>query len=216
VSSYDILVEQSREAGQDQPLPTRGGLHGYYLRPENGWVEPNDFEVSALLEYAKAGWMPLRKYGTFRWDDKSIHRPYDHLFKRGGAGEMPVEQLVEQGWAYREYKVDGEVVQFPQLAGAKIPPEEDCPYCPARFPGHQLRHHIEGAHSRLVDAVLQADAANKMRAREQAAASAEAPSAATADTVVPAPSNDYVCGRCQKGFTHPMALAKHVKEVHKS
>src|SRR2546426_11322977 len=84
------------------------GSYGYF-RDGRGWCVVAAADPDAIRRSTRDGWVPMPRYGSIRWDHVAVHAPLDDLFRRGGAQELSIEQLVEEGWAYREppYEVDG-------------------------------------------------------------------------------------------------------------
>lgn len=193
----------------DRPADTklramRGGQYIYYRQP-NGWITMGSGQKMDASNYQEGGWVPLPKYKTFVLDHVSINHPLDHLFRNGGAKELPLDQLIEEGWAYRDYYVDGVKVEYPQLAGVTLPPLEVCHHCGRTGTHAQIRNHEEVQHQK------------DMAPQKMAEALGKAMKGQTTDLVVETPqpaSLPYVCGRCNEGFRGHMPLARHVKEQH--
>ena len=204
----DISETLVNESDGQRAVPMKRGLadFGYYRR-DDGWIVYDSFQEFAILDAARwKNMLALRKYGTFRLDQLSVHRPYDHLFRQGGAKEMPLEQLTEERWAYPVwpnerrrpdyYKVDGQPVDFPQLRGVTLPELKPCPYCDTSWLPHHLKVHIEGTHPDEAKVFRTSEARTKVSRvlQEEAARS------------------PYACAICGQSFNHHMPLAKHVKE----
>jgi hypothetical protein len=200
----------------------RGGRFMYYIQP-NGYIHPAESHEGERSRYIAKGWTELRKYGVFLWLEWAVPRPLDHLFLRGGAKELPWEQVVEEGWAYLDYvaqpcgyEIDGRPccpdqrpvkVEFPQLIARPAPPLKECPYCPRQLPeyGNALQNHIEGGHIKEVGAYSTAKMVTDIVQREQG--------------IKPEPPKsvaDYLCGRCGESFIGHMPLARHVKKEHRN
>lgn len=189
----------------------RGGAVIYYRQP-NGHIAPASGQKMDMSNYIEGGWRPLQKYGSFLADHVNIHRPLDHLFRQGGAKELPVSQLVEEAFAYpvwgenrnEHYKVDGRVVEFPQLAGATIPPLRTCDHCSYRGIPQAIANHEDVMHQRdLAPIKMGKIFAAELRGKSEP------------EEFVPQPFA-YVCGKCGQGFNGHMGLARHVKGEHKN
>jgi hypothetical protein len=192
------------------------GGYGYYRR-DDGTISCDEMGGNAIARHTRDGWVPLQQYGTYNMTYRDVDRPLDNLFRQGGAKELPVSQLIEESYAYPifgpgkddYYAVDGVKVEFPQLVGADVPPLKDCPFCPRRGSDAQLANHIEAMHPQQFDIIQRQHAEKKLKQPGPAEIAQTMTSAPR--TWPAAPDGDYVCGRCQEGFNHPMALGKHVK-----
>lgn len=210
VSDEPRLVEIPRLA--ETPLRNlKGGEHIYYRQP-NGWVTSGDGHKTSVSNYQEGdpiyggGWVPLKKYGSFVHDELSINHPYDHLFRMGGAKEMPLQQLMEEGWAYRDYFVDGKKVEFPQLAGVTLPKLERCHHCGRTGTHDQIANHEEVQHQKDL-------APQKMAEALGQALKGESTDLMVENTPQP-PNLPFICGVCGQGFTGHMAIARHAKGEH--
>lgn len=135
------------------------GEHGYYKRPDNGWVVTapvwtsfrNDLEYKGFKYLPQYGAAPLDLPGNKSTKDvngrlfSTVEEPWRLIFQKGGAHEFPVSQIIAFRWhihpPYRE-------VEFPQLEGVKIY-DLFCPECDAIFSSdfeqeaiEQLRTHL--------------------------------------------------------------------------
>jgi len=205
MTDVEILVSESQDGQRAVPMLRGRNDSGYYRRAD-GWITYDSFQEPAILDAARwKNMLALRKYGTFQPDQQTVHRPYDHLFRQGGAREMPLEQLIEEYWAYPRwpnergrpdyYKVDGKRVEFPQLEGETLPELKPCPYCDTSWLPWHARVHVEGTHTLESVAYRQSEARTKVSKVLQEEA-ARAP---------------YACAICGQSFNHHMPLAKHVK-----
>lgn len=71
--------------------------YGYYRQP-NGWIKPAVVTDLEELQYRKEGWEPLPRYGRLEMMTRySANHPLEQLFVSGGAKELPVEQILQQG-----------------------------------------------------------------------------------------------------------------------
>ena len=131
---------------------------GYYRRAD-GWITASPATDTDELRYRRDGWEPLRKYGKFEMSTPYMaSNPLEPLFMRGGAGELPVEQILQLGLALHPPEVPGcglalgqhhkhhdepicgntHRVQFPQLTGE--PQSYSCPFgCGRELPTAEAR-----------------------------------------------------------------------------
>ena len=149
VAVIPSLFGQSTQQGK--------GDYVFYRQP-NGWVEaaPAGKKNDRIHVYQDLGWTHLKAYGRF---DATIEyytdHPHEVLLMRGGAAELPVEQVVALGY-YRNpplipncgaqlgaehVKVAGtgkhiaacfegaRPAEFPQLAGVSIEVPPMCEFC---------------------------------------------------------------------------------------
>lgn len=83
-------------------LTTGTGVGDYlYYRQPNGWitVSPVGKNNTDLHRYQDEGWVPLREYGQFDFPrEYYAHHPFEVLFLRGGAAEMPLAQIKALGY----------------------------------------------------------------------------------------------------------------------
>ena len=87
----NAAVVESRTAGRVRPS------YGYYRQP-NGWITVSPAADLDELRYQRRGWTFLRSYGRLEMNSPyCADHPLEALFIRGGAKEMPVSQIVEQG-----------------------------------------------------------------------------------------------------------------------
>lgn len=193
----------------DAPRNLKGGHHMYYRQPD-GFITFGSAQKMDRATYEEGGWVGLPRYGVFTVDHITIQRPLRLLFEKGGAKEVPVQQLIEEGYVYRDdawWKWHGGKPDFPQLAGVTIPPLHDCPYCERRLSRQAMAQHMEVSHARDVGAHKMAEVIGHSLRGEGTIFTASA-----ADK--PEYTLPYVCGQCGQGFKGHMPLAKHVKGVH--
>jgi hypothetical protein len=135
-----------------------GGDYGYYRQP-NGWitVSPIGKNNTDLHRYQDEGWVPLvRQYGPFDFPrEYYANHPFEVLFLRGGAHEMPVAQIKALGYDRNPPKMPrcnlalgeehagptkrpihfdrcwmgAQPVVFPQLAGLEPDAVPPCEFC---------------------------------------------------------------------------------------
>lgn len=71
---------------------------GYYKQP-NGYITVSQISPMERLRYLEEGWTWMREYGSFDMTSEyTASNPFELLFMNGGAGEMPVEQIMELGF----------------------------------------------------------------------------------------------------------------------
>jgi hypothetical protein len=92
---------------QDIPLAddTDIGSEMYYLDAKGnvtfGRVGRDEDGIgSETRKYLRHGWKALDQYGTFKVRPYHVDRPFEVLFLRGGAKELPVKQIIEQGFHF--------------------------------------------------------------------------------------------------------------------
>ena len=117
------------------------GLHGYWRRPDNGWITVAAAFMPNREHYESKGMVYLSQYGQFKpggpedtvgpdVDDKGnpwnpAAEPWKRILQRGGAKEFPLEQIIAFRWHVAPpYKG----IDFPQLHGADIT-DYQCPEC---------------------------------------------------------------------------------------
>jgi hypothetical protein len=73
-----------------------------YFRQPNGWITVSEVgkRRQMLHGYVEQGWTPLdREYGLFDFPKEYyVHHPFEVLFLRGGAREMPLAQVIALGY----------------------------------------------------------------------------------------------------------------------
>lgn len=80
-------------AGVPKVKPT----YGYYRQPD-GFITASPATDTDELQYRRDGWTPLRQYGYFEMATAyAANNPLEALFIRGGAHELSVRQIREQG-----------------------------------------------------------------------------------------------------------------------
>ena len=213
VIDYETLVRQSADANEAIALKRGAGDFGYYRKPD-GTICVDSYQRGEMMTHVEQGWLPLRKYNYFTWSHMTIHKPFDHLFRQGGAKELPIEQLIQERWAYPVwpkggghldyYHVDGKPVEFPQLAGVTLPELKSCPYCEWKGIDRHMTIHIEGTHSKDLMPFRMATALAEANRRQS-----EPAAVAVKEYTLP-----FICGVCGSGFNGHMPLAKHYKKEH--
>lgn len=82
------------------------GMYQYYRQP-NGYVTVSPAFGTDMLRYMMEGWVPLTKYGRFKLNQHVHENKFEWLFQRNGQLEVPIQQLIEEGFHTREMKVPG-------------------------------------------------------------------------------------------------------------
>lgn len=137
---------------------------GYY-RQSNGWITVSPATELEELSYRKENWVPLTRYGRVEMTTEYMaEHPFEPLFMGGGAKEMPVEQVIEMGFAMnpplvpvcktridqfhkhhtRECWEDAAPVIFPQLVGTLVIGPFNCTVCNKALPTEKARDQHEG------------------------------------------------------------------------
>lgn len=173
------------------------GDYQYYRQP-NGWIEFGQIGKQRSYEtnYMRNGWKPLggpnanvlgtEDYGIFPLDEYYLDHPHELLFIRGGAKELPVEQIVALGYHLRPPRIPrcglqvgaehkaasgarlhlavcwkgARSVTFPQMAGKAAADPGACPFCHrADFATAQARNqHVRVMHKEEMGQMSLADA----------------------------------------------------------
>lgn len=145
--SMDVAADDNDSVGTEM-----------YFRATNGEIVFGriGMDESELIKRMREGWVPLREYGAFKVQPYHMEHPFEVLFQRGGAKEMSVRQVIDQGFYFRPPLVPqchaavGELghlgnrrttkhtqkcmdsaipAEFPQLAGEKIEGPFLCKWC---------------------------------------------------------------------------------------
>jgi hypothetical protein len=236
-------VVRNREWANDPSAPImdevaapNGGDHLYYHQP-NGWITSGQMGKarSRMHAYRDQGWTPLLdEYGLFDLGfDYYAQAPMEVLLCRGGAKELPVEQVLALGWHLHppllpncraalgaEHKArtgkakhfdrcwkNARPAVFPQIEGMTFTKPEECEFCPRDdFADDKVRtQHIRVAHR---DEMKEIAAAREMA--KQVGAVMGAAAAVGKGTSLPA-RLPFACGLCDEAFERPKALTDHVK-----
>lgn len=226
--TLDVERDTSSARERTRVRPLKGGYMMYYVQP-NGHVAPASAQKMDMSNFIDRGWRPLKRYGSYVADHVNINRPLDHLFRKGGAKELPISQLLDEGFAYPLWGATGdqpyafqvlalnpetgktevvgeEVAEFPQLVGVTLPPLENCHHCGRRGTHDQIEAHEEVQHQKDLAPVKMAQALGQALKGQSTDLKVETKSQ-------PFP---YICGACGDGFTGHMALARHVKGEHRN
>ena len=189
------------------------GDYQYYRQP-NGWIDFGQIGKNRSYEthFMQSGWKPLggphaatlgtNDYGVFALEEYHLSHPHEVLFMRGGAKELPAEQVMALGYhlnppliprcglqvGAEHARASGgrrqhlsvcwrgaKRVTFPQLAGKTLTPPGGCPFCHREdFPSVASRNqHVSVMHKSEMQQMSLADAIVK---GVQAAQGATAPS----------------------------------------
>ena len=137
--------------------------YGYYRQP-NGWITVSPATELEEMAYRREGWQPLTRYGRVEMTTEYMaEHPFEVLFMKGGAKELPVEQVIEMGFTVTPPVVpacntridqfhkhhgascweDAQPVVFPQLEGVLIM-SFACPICNRILPSAKARDQHEG------------------------------------------------------------------------
>lgn len=69
-----------------------------YYRQSNGWITWGAAGPIDKARFVNEGWIPLEDYGRFDLDNPYLaDHPLEALLMRGGAKELPMQQVIEQG-----------------------------------------------------------------------------------------------------------------------
>ena len=203
--------------------------YGYY-RAKNRWIMAAPFTPTDELTYRRLGWEPLSAYGRFDINTQyATEHALEWLFQQGGAKELPLEQIIEEGLYYNLPVVPGcgqpiterhnhmpdcfinqRQITFPQLAEVEVPGPFGCRFCGVLKNTEKAR----GQHER----VAHKPDRNNIQLGETIAASMASAMRPASNTATKEPDlsvNPYVCGFCSEGFKNPIGLGKHVKDTHK-
>lgn len=125
-----------------QTQPKIKPTYGYYRQPD-GFITLSPATDLDELKYIRMGWTALRQYGKFEVTSPYIMSyPLEGLFMVGGAHELTVKQIKEQGLYLEPIKLPGcgktlnqfhphhepacytttSVVVFPQIEGLDLTP----------------------------------------------------------------------------------------------
>src|SRR3990167_8933770 len=136
---------------------------GYYRQP-NGWVKPAAATDLEQLQYIREGWEPLTRYGRLEMMTRySANHPLEALFAAGGAKELPIDQIIEQGLyispplipncrqSLNQYHkghtaacwAGAKPVHFPQLDGVDVAGPFPCSICGNEKPTIKARDQHE-------------------------------------------------------------------------
>jgi hypothetical protein len=177
--------------------------YGYYRQP-NGWITVSPITRLEKLRYVEQGWVSLDAYGAFDMGAYTANHPFEGLFMFGGAKEMSVEQILQNGLYidpplvprcrqhltqfHRAHAAScwrgATPVEFPQLAD--VPKELIgpfvCDFCQRKMPTNEAREqHQSVAHTEPLGDVRTGTSLGKALAEAMNKASASA---------TPAPSQD--------------------------
>lgn len=211
--------------------PDGGSLHDthMYWRKDDGRITVGYTDDMTQLRNLKNQWVPLPQYGAFQLTAQFSDHPFETLFIRGGAKELPREQIMEQGFDHspplvptcglaageplpsgRRHAhsavcwVKAKGVKFPQLRGTQVAAEPyRCQFCSGKYPTPEA-----------VDQHTQVMHADRLQARDFRDAITTSMDRGFARVQRPMghSAGDYACGRCGDGFASPVELTRHLKE----
>lgn len=122
----------------------------YFRCPGDGWIAAADDGGLELPKKLRMGYQPLDEYGRYGNNAYYAAHPFEPLFQAGGAREMPISQVVANGFHLWPPMVPtcgkhagmekhlhhnnscwkhAQPVHFPQLEGVDVPPPQECEYC---------------------------------------------------------------------------------------
>lgn len=122
----------------------------YFRCPNDGWIAAADDGGLELPKKMRMGYVPLDQYGRYGNNPYYAAHPFEPLFQAGGASEMPVDQVIANGFHLWPPAVPtcgkhvgmaghlahsnncwnhSKVVEFPQLEGVDVPGPQECEYC---------------------------------------------------------------------------------------
>ena len=221
------VIDDEEEDDAPYGMFAESGFYMYYMMP-NGYVtaSPVGKRRSQYNVYLSQGWKPLDDYGTFQFYPYHTDNPFENLFIRGGAKELPVQQIEEFGLHYKDIKIPrcgqtlnqkthikheppcwrrAKSVVFPQIEGKNL----DGPfYCEKGcseerdFPTIKaLKQHEDIIHKeRQASSDITRGLVDGLKEALRAN-SGNAPSGAT---------GTFLCGVCGAGFDDPELLVEHV------
>lgn len=122
----------------------------YFRCPNSGWVAAADDGGLELPKKLRMGYEPLDEYGRFGNSAYYASHPFEPLFQVGGARELPVDQVIANGFHLwppmvptcgKHVGMDKHLshttncwkrakpVEFPQMEGVEAPGPQACDYC---------------------------------------------------------------------------------------
>lgn len=166
-----MTTDISEQAEQEVAQIARQGGSG---RPVFGYYVKSDGEVTFAvtspmekLHYLEEGWKHLPQYGAFdATTEYTANHPFETLFMYGGAKEMPVSQVIANGFHVWQPEIPGcnhpidqnhkrhnqgcfanrRMVVFPQLRGSDAK-AWTCTFCEAvRATEEGLKNHMAAVH----------------------------------------------------------------------
>lgn len=203
-------------ANRDVPMPLGTGGGYVYRRDRDGWIRLGPSSRTDQERFLILGDTFLPQYGEHEGGPDVMGREYDMLFRLGGQKEMPVEQVIQMGFASKAPVVDGKpiwvdspVEAFPQLEGVDVPQMRKCRYCSRElWLDEQEQSHVSVMHADRIAAFEQANAI----ASGMAEAVAVGKASVQETPVIERPKAAMVCGFCNSGFEKIPEFLKHVKE----
>lgn len=190
------------------PLGSPGGVL-YCRDPKTGWITGGSAYMPERSPTERQGFRYLDEYGEHEHNLHWLNNPFEMLLRFGGARELPVEQVQEQGWDRHPPMVDGEVIAFPQLEGIELD-KIDCPFCFRALPSEKgKRSHITVMHA---DRVAADDLATGVTKGMSAALAQGRSTIAVAE----APAGIYRCEKpgCTRFFDSEQGKSMHMTKPH--
>lgn len=152
--------------------------YGYYRQP-NGWITVSPATELEELAYLREGWKSLPQYGRVEMTGSYMaEHPLEPLFMAGGAKELPIQQVIEQGMymnpplvpscktrvnqLHKAHRlscwIDAQPVIFPQLEATDAPRAFVCTVCSRELPTLKARdQHESVAHQPEKSAIRTGD-----------------------------------------------------------
>jgi len=92
MTSSELLDQEPIE------VPRANPIFGYY-KMANGDITVDVISPMERMHYMEEGWKYLPQYGTFDLTSYyASNNPFELFFIRGGAGEMPANQVLANGF----------------------------------------------------------------------------------------------------------------------
>lgn len=96
--SLATLTPLSDATYEGEKAQTERPVFGY-IRKKNGDITVDALDTMTEIKYRLEGWEPLPQYGRFDLTIEYVaNHPFELLFMRNGAAEMPVRQVIEMGF----------------------------------------------------------------------------------------------------------------------
>ncbi|MGH8359324.1 MAG: hypothetical protein ACRESF_17710 [Pseudomonas sp.] len=79
------------------------GTEMFYLSPKGNEIVVGriGYEGAEKIKRVREGYKPLDAYGAFKVQPYHQDHPFEVLFVRGGAKDMPLQQVIDQGFYFR-------------------------------------------------------------------------------------------------------------------
>lgn len=186
--SFDPNAPAVEEPSIFDSLFVKGNGDYQYYRQPNGTIVSGRIGKNRAQEtnHLREKWVPLTEYGIFDLHEHYLNAPFEVLFIRGGAKEMSLAQIMENGFHVnpplvprcglqlgREHHArsntqghlgvcwqNARPVSFPQLAGKTFAKLAECPFCDREIFAtvKQRLQHIRVMHREELNQMTLADA----------------------------------------------------------